>query len=153
MTHSPSLFCVLHSVWKSPKISHLNFGISTNFWPIKTDLSGNSVWLQALGFQKFAKLDHFWHFFNELLSTQNVNVARFALNVEWNFFCDFQTPCHARSFIVWVFDFVVSSTITPILPSKLPFNCCLIIVYVASVEAATLVYNANPRQVVTIEKN
>ena len=25
------------------------------------------------------------------LSTQNVNVARFARNVEWDFFCDFQT--------------------------------------------------------------
>ena len=35
---------------------------SINFWPIKTDLSGNSVWPQALGFQKLAKLDHFWHF-------------------------------------------------------------------------------------------
>ena len=31
--------------------------------------------------------------FNELLSTQNVNVARFARNVEWDFFSDFQTPC------------------------------------------------------------
>ena len=27
------------------------------------------------------------------LSTQNVNVARFARNVEWDFFCDFQTLC------------------------------------------------------------
>ena len=27
------------------------------------------------------------------MSTQNVNVARFARNVEWDFFCDFQTPC------------------------------------------------------------
>ena len=31
--------------------------------------------------------------FNELSSTQNVNVARFAHNVVWDFFCDFQTPC------------------------------------------------------------
>ena len=31
--------------------------------------------------------------FNQLLSTQNVNVARFARTVEWDFFCDFQTPC------------------------------------------------------------
>ena len=29
--------------------------------------------------------------FNELLATQNVNVARFARNVECDFFCDFQT--------------------------------------------------------------
>ena len=31
--------------------------------------------------------------FNELMFTQNVNVARFARNVEWDFFYDFQTPC------------------------------------------------------------
>ena len=35
---------------------------STNFFPIKTDLSGNTVWSQASGFQKLAKMDHFWHF-------------------------------------------------------------------------------------------
>ena len=54
-----------HSVWKSLKMSHLNFGILaffTNFSPIKTDLSGNTVWPQASGFQKLAKMDHFWHF-------------------------------------------------------------------------------------------
>ena len=34
---------------------------SNNFCPIKTDLSGNTVW-QASGFQKLAKMDHFWHF-------------------------------------------------------------------------------------------
>ena len=34
---------------------------STNFCPIKTDLSGNTVWQQALGFQKLAKMDHFVH--------------------------------------------------------------------------------------------
>ena len=27
------------------------------------------------------------------MSTQNVDIARFARNVEWDFFCDFQTPC------------------------------------------------------------
>ena len=51
-------------------MSHLNYSIlafSTNFGPTKIDLSGNSVWLQALGFQKLAKLS----IFNELLSTQN----------------------------------------------------------------------------------
>ena len=34
----------------------------TNFWPIKTDLSGSSVWPQASRFQKLAKMNHFWHF-------------------------------------------------------------------------------------------
>ena len=66
-------------------MSYLNFTIlafSTNFCPIKTFLSGNTDWPQAIGFQKLAKLDHFLAFLNELLSTQNVNVARFARNVE-----------------------------------------------------------------------
>ena len=29
----------------------------TNFCPIKTDLSGNSVWPQSSGFQKVAKIN------------------------------------------------------------------------------------------------
>ena len=40
----------------------LNFGIlafSTNFCPIKTDLSGNAVWPQASGFQKLTIFDIF----------------------------------------------------------------------------------------------
>ena len=32
--------------------------------------------------------------FDELLSTQNVNVARFARNVEQDFLGDFQTLCY-----------------------------------------------------------
>ena len=55
----------LHIVWKLLKMSHLNVWIlsfSTNFCPIKTHLSGNTVWTQASGFQKLAKMDHFRHF-------------------------------------------------------------------------------------------
>ena len=52
-----------HSVWKSPKMSHFwILAFSTNFWPIKTDLSGNTVWPQASGFQKLAKMDTFLAF-------------------------------------------------------------------------------------------
>ena len=50
----------MHSVWKSSKMSHLNFWIlafSSNFWPFKTGLSGNSVWPQ-----KLAKMYNFWYF-------------------------------------------------------------------------------------------
>ena len=87
---------VRHIVWKLLKMSHWIslkiLAFSTNFCPNKTDLSGNTVWPQASGFQKLAKLTIFG-IFNELLSTQNVNVARFARNVEWDFFCDFQTAC------------------------------------------------------------
>ena len=43
-------------------------------------MSGNSVWPQALGFSKTRQVGPFLEFFNELLSTQNVNVARFARN-------------------------------------------------------------------------
>ena len=39
-----------------------NLGISINFCPIKSDLSGNTVWPQASGFQKLTKIDHFLAF-------------------------------------------------------------------------------------------
>ena len=60
-----SLRVYFHIVWKLLKMSHLNFWIlafSTIFCPIKTDMSGNTVWPQASGFQKLAKMDDFWHF-------------------------------------------------------------------------------------------
>ena len=60
------------------------------FCPNKIDQSGNTIWPQTSGFQKLAKSDHFG-IFNQLLSTQNVNVSRFARNVEWDFFYDFQS--------------------------------------------------------------
>ena len=48
-------FCPVHIVWKLLKMLHFNFWIfpfSTNFCPIKIDLSGNTVWPQASGFKK-----------------------------------------------------------------------------------------------------
>ena len=55
-----------------------------------SDLSGNTVWPQVTGFQKLAKIDHFG-IFDEFLSIHNVNVARFARNIECDFLGDFQT--------------------------------------------------------------
>ena len=40
----------------------LILALPTNFCPIKSDLSGNTVWPQDLGFQKLAKMDHFLAF-------------------------------------------------------------------------------------------
>ena len=40
----------------------LILAFSTNFFPIKSDLSGNTVWPQASDFQKLAKMDHLRHF-------------------------------------------------------------------------------------------
>ena len=55
-------------------------------------MSGNTFWPQASGFQKLSKLA-FFGIFNELLSSQNVNVARFARNIECDFLGNFQTLC------------------------------------------------------------
>ena len=41
----------------------------------------------------------FFGIFNKFLTTQNVNVARFARNVQWDIFCDFQTPYAFTIFI------------------------------------------------------
>ena len=49
------LFKYRHVGWKSLKLSNLIFTIlafSTNFWPTKIDMSGNTVWQNGL----------FWHF-------------------------------------------------------------------------------------------
>ena len=73
-------------------MSHLNFSIlvlSTNFCPIKTDMSGTIVWPQDSGVQKLVKIN-FLGIFNQLLSIQNANVTRFARNIEWDFFVIFK---------------------------------------------------------------
>ena len=54
------LLCTLFKNYPKCRIWILAF--STNFCPIKTDLSGNTVWQLASGFQKLAKMDHFCHF-------------------------------------------------------------------------------------------
>ena len=51
-----------HVVCKLLKMSHLKFSIlalSTNFCPIKVDLSGNTAWSPASGYQNMP----FWAFF------------------------------------------------------------------------------------------
>ena len=67
--HFPPIFVLLKVTClvtlydqKSLKMIFWILAFFTNFCPIKTDLSGNTVWPQASGFQKLAKMDHFWHF-------------------------------------------------------------------------------------------
>ena len=68
-------------VWKLLKISHL---------------SGNTVWTQASGIQS---LVNFFGIFNELLSTQNAYLARFARNIEWDFSVIFKTMIEEPFFL------------------------------------------------------
>ena len=49
------------------------------YGPIKIDISGNTVWLQASGFQKLVKMDYF---LMSTLSCPNVNATRFARNIK-----------------------------------------------------------------------
>ena len=67
----------------------LNFGIFYQVCPIKSNLSGNTVWLQTS--DSIARHLTVFGIFNKLLSSQIVNVARFARNVEWDFLSNFQT--------------------------------------------------------------
>ena len=78
-------FSRVHSVWKILKISHLNLTFSNNCCTIKTDLSGNTVWPQVSKISKNLPKWTIFGVFDKLLSAQNVNVARFACNVEWDF--------------------------------------------------------------------
>ena len=95
LLHKIPVLSFHHSVWKSPKMSHLNFSIFWHFSPIFVLLKLTClVTLFDRKLQVFKNSSKWTIFgiFNQLLSTQNVNVARFARNVEWDFFCDFQTP-------------------------------------------------------------
>ena len=77
---------------KTAKMSHFQFSIlafSTIYSFIKIDLSGNTVWPQASNFKNSPKLNIFG-IFNTLWATQNINVARFARNIEWHFFVIFK---------------------------------------------------------------
>ena len=60
-------------------MSHLHF-----FCPFKSDR-------KFQGFKNLPKLTIFG-IYSELLSNQNLNAARFARYIEWDFFVDFQTP-------------------------------------------------------------
>ena len=48
--------------WTPVAFEFFNLNIFNRFCPIKIELSGNIVSAQASGFQKLAKMDHFWHF-------------------------------------------------------------------------------------------
>ena len=52
-------------------------------------------------FSKTRQKRPFLAFLDQLLSTQDVNVANFARNVECDFFSDFQTPCVVCSEMGW----------------------------------------------------
>ena len=56
---------IVHSVWKSRKVSHLIFLIAfyIDFCPVKTDLSGNMYCLnENFKISKTRQIDQFWHF-------------------------------------------------------------------------------------------
>ena len=57
-----SLFTVFENYSKCRIIIFLILALSTNFCPIISDLSGNTVLLQASDFQKLANMEIFGHF-------------------------------------------------------------------------------------------
>ena len=84
--HSKSLKWDILGRTQCLKTTQFFLAILNNFCPIISDLSGNTVWPQTSG-QKWPIFGNFY----ELLSIQDVNVARFVRNIECDFFCDFQT--------------------------------------------------------------
>ena len=77
-----------HIVWKLHKMSHLNFGIlafSINFVLIKLTCLVTLFDRKLHVFKTSPNMSIFC-ICHELLSTQNVNVVRFAHNVEWEKF-------------------------------------------------------------------
>ena len=63
---------------------------STNFCPFEID--------RKLYVFKNSPKSTIFGIFNDFLATQNIDVACFARNIEWDFFCDFQTPFNGASY-------------------------------------------------------
>ena len=88
---------------KNAHLHHLNFGIFHQFLVlVKLTCLVTLFERKPQVFKNSPKLTIFG-IFNWLLSTQNVNVARFALNVESverDFFCGFQTPCRTLHYMM-----------------------------------------------------
>ena len=59
------------------------------FFPTEINFSGNTIWPQL----QFKNSPLLAFLINVCPLKMYVNVARYARNVEWDIFCDFQTPC------------------------------------------------------------
>ena len=70
---------------------------STNFYPLKFKCLV-TLFDRKHHASKTCQNWSFLAFFHGILSTQNVNVARFARKVECDFICDFQTPCYPKNY-------------------------------------------------------
>ena len=70
----------------------LDFGIFQQFFVLRKLTCLVTLFDRKLQVFKNSPKWTIFGIFNEFLSTQNVNVARFARNVEWDIFYDFQTP-------------------------------------------------------------
>ena len=88
----------VHIVWKLLKMSHLNYQILAFSTKVTCLVTLFDRKLQI--FKNSPKWTTFG-IFNLLLSIQNASIARFARNVEWDFFCDFQTTWSRE---VWIYN-------------------------------------------------
>ena len=88
-------------------MSHLNLSstvFSTNFYPIKIDMSGNTVWQQAVLFKNSPKLTIFG-IFNELLSTTFELRLYFAWKeFQFWYFQPSFVPILIKTYLVTLFD-------------------------------------------------
>ena len=99
-------FQTLHIVWKLLKFvtfEFLNFGIFRQFLSyFKLTCLATLFDRKLQDFKNSLKRTSFG-IFDYFLSTKNVKVARFARNVELDYFCDFQTLCTVLiSFKIWI---------------------------------------------------
>ena len=90
--HFVCILDIRHNVWQSLKMSHMIFLIlafSTNFFVLLELTCLVTLFNQKFQVFKKSPSSPIFGIFIELLSTQNVKVARFARKVEWDFFSDF----------------------------------------------------------------
>ena len=89
MKPKPERLRIYHIVWKLLKMSHLNFWHFPSIFVLLKLTCLVTLFDRKLQVFKNSTKWTIFGIFNQLLSTRNVNAA---CNVEWDFFCDFQTP-------------------------------------------------------------
>ena len=83
------------------QMRHFEIKLWFDFVPESTfDLSGNTVWPHASAFQKNRQNDHFLNFWWTFVRLK-CKRSSFPRNVEWDFFCDFQTMCSIFWFVLY----------------------------------------------------
>ena len=91
-------FQFVYTNYKATPLLRPRIHILLEFWHIPPIFVQIKLECLVIIFDRNLQLAIFFSIFNELIFTQYENVARFARNVDWDFFYDFKTSWYTADF-------------------------------------------------------